>query len=75
MKTIADAAPQTWWQKFNVWIIAFEAAMDFRETDILSDRIECLERRMTDLEAQLHHSNDCVSGSINPNIASEVSHD
>jgi hypothetical protein len=75
MKTIADVAPMTWWQKLRGWIVVFEEAMDFREMDILSDRIERLEGRITDLEAQLHHSNDCVSGSINPIIASEVSHD
>jgi len=76
MKPIAGvASSQTWWQKFNAWVIAFEAAMDFRETDILSDRTEYLKQRMSDIEAQLHNLNDCGSGSINPNIASEVSYD
>ncbi|MEH1840981.1 MAG: hypothetical protein V7L20_20035 [Nostoc sp.] len=72
MKTIADVAPMTWWQKFRAWVIAFEEAMDFRETDILSDRIESLERRIADLEAQFHDSNDCISSSINPIIESEA---
>jgi hypothetical protein len=75
MKTISDVAPITWWQNFMDWIIAVEAAMDFRETDILSDRMEYLERRIANLEAQLHHSNDSVSNSIHPIIESETSHD
>ncbi|MEB3216055.1 MAG: hypothetical protein VKN72_07360 [Nostocales cyanobacterium 94392] len=69
MKTIADVAPQTWWQKLNALVIVFQATMDI---DILGDRIK---RRIADLEAQLHNSNVCVSGSINSSIESGVSHD
>jgi hypothetical protein len=75
MKPITGVAPLTWWQKFNAWVITVGTAMDFRETDILSDRLERLERRIVYLEVQLYHSNDCGSVSINPSIESEVSHD